>query len=271
MDACCKTRYPILLLHGAGFRDLKRPLYWGRIPGALEAHGAALYYGQQDGWGKVTENARFLKRRLLDILAETGAEKVNIIAHSKGGLEARVLASGLGMGDKIASITTVGTPHRGSRVIDRLLEAPRPLFSLAALAVNNWIRLAGDKKPDFLAVCQGFSTAAMAAFNRENPNQPQVFYQSYACVMAAPWSDINLGTANLVIQWLEGDNDGLVSVSSAQWGAVSHVLQGPGRRGISHLDEVDFRRRPFKKQGKGILDICDVYVEMVQDLKARGL
>mgnify|MGYP000111965012 CR=1 FL=1 len=117
----------------------------------------------------------------------------------------------------------------------------------------------------------GFSTAAMAAFNRENPNQPQVFYQSYACVMAAPWSDINLGTANLVIQWLEGDNDGLVSVSSAQWGAVSHVLQGPGRRGISHLDEVDFRRRPFKKQGKGILDICDVYVEMVQDLKARGL
>ena len=44
MDDRCKTRYPILLLHGAGFRDLKRPLYWGRIPGALEAHGAA-------GWG----------------------------------------------------------------------------------------------------------------------------------------------------------------------------------------------------------------------------
>ena len=47
MDACCKTRYPILLLHGAGFRDLKRPFYWGRIPDALEAHGAALYYGRQ--------------------------------------------------------------------------------------------------------------------------------------------------------------------------------------------------------------------------------
>ena len=206
-----------------------------------------------------------------DILAETGAEKVNIIAHSKGGLEARVLASGLGMGDKIASITTVGTPHRGSRVIDRLLEAPRPLFSLAALAVNNWIRLVGDKKPDFLAVCQGFSTAAMEDFNKKHPDYAGVFYQSYACVMAAPWSDFNLGTANLVIQCLEGDNDGLVSVSSAQWGQVSHVLHGPGGRGISHLDEVDFRRRPFKKRGQGILDICQVYVEMVQELKARGL
>lgn len=53
MDDRCKTRYPILLLHGAGFRDLKRPLYWGRIPGALEAHGAALYYGQQDGWARL--------------------------------------------------------------------------------------------------------------------------------------------------------------------------------------------------------------------------
>lgn len=271
MDACCKTRYPILLLHGAGFRDLKRPFYWGRIPDALEAHGAALYYGRQDCWASVGDNAQFLKGRLLKILEETGAEKVNIIAHSKGGLEARVLASGLGMGDKIASITTVGTPHRGSRVIDRLLEAPRPLFSLAALAVNNWIRLIGDRKPDFLAVCQGFSTAAMAAFNRAYPDHPQVFYQSYACVMAAPWSDIYLGTANLIIQWLEGDNDGLVSASSAQWGQASHVLHGPGGRGISHLDEVDFRRRPFKQRGKGILDICDVYVEMVQDLKARGL
>ena len=148
MDACCKTRYPILLLHGAGFRDLKRPFYWGRIPDALEAHGAALYYGRQDCWASVGDNAQFLKDRLLKILEETGAEKVNIIAHSKGGLEARVLASSLGMGDKIASITTVGTPHRGSRVIDRLLEAPRPLFSLAALAVNNWIRLFITRQPD---------------------------------------------------------------------------------------------------------------------------
>lgn len=271
MDTCCKTRYPILLLHGAGFRDLKRPLYWGRIPCALEARGAALYYGRQDCWASVADNARFLKGRLLAILEESGAEKVNIIAHSKGGLEARMLASTLGMGEKIASITTVGTPHRGSRVIDRLLEAPRPLFSLAALAVNNWIRLVGDKKPDFLAVCQGFSTAAMEDFNKKHPDYAGVFYQSYACVMAAPWSDFNLGTANLVIQCLEGDNDGLVSVSSAQWGQVSHVLHGPGERGISHLDEVDFRRRPFKKRGQGILDICQVYVEMVQELKARGL
>ena len=97
MDDRCKTRYPILLLHGAGFRDLKRPFYWGRIPDALEAHGAALYYGRQDCWASVGDNAQFLKGRLLKILEETGAEKVNIIAHSKGGLDARCAITTLGM------------------------------------------------------------------------------------------------------------------------------------------------------------------------------
>ena len=37
------TKYPILLLHGAGFRDLKWPLYWGRIPAALSGMGVAFY------------------------------------------------------------------------------------------------------------------------------------------------------------------------------------------------------------------------------------
>lgn len=56
----CKTKYPILLLHGAGFRDLKMPLYWGRIPRALKAHGASVYYGEQDCWASVETNARSL-------------------------------------------------------------------------------------------------------------------------------------------------------------------------------------------------------------------
>lgn len=53
-----RTKYPILMLHGVGFRDLKWPLYWGRIPAALRAMGAALYYGQQDSWARVEENAK---------------------------------------------------------------------------------------------------------------------------------------------------------------------------------------------------------------------
>ena len=52
-----KTNYPILLLHGAGFRDLKWPVYWGRIPNMLTKNGASVYFGQQDCWASVEDNA----------------------------------------------------------------------------------------------------------------------------------------------------------------------------------------------------------------------
>ena len=268
----CQTKYPILFIHGAGFRDLKWPVYWGRIPSTLEEHGAVLFYGQQDCWASVEINARDILRRIDAILAETGCEKVNIIAHSKGGLEARMAASALGGGDKIASITTMATPHHGSKTVDQLFKIPRPLFSAAAFAVNNWIRLVGDKKPDFLEVCKGFTSAHMAEFNRRNPDHPGTFYQSFACVMKHSFSDINLSTAHFVVRLLEGPNDGLVSVRSACWGSNSRVLRSNAFRGISHLDAIDLRRIPLsKRKGAQVSDICDIYVEIVEDLKRRGL
>jgi len=270
-DHSCETKYPLVFIHGAGFRDLKWPVYWGRIPGVLQKRGATIYYGLQDGWASVETNAEALAARIDEIRAETGAEKVNLIAHSKGGLEARMVASSLGYGEKIASITTIATPHRGSKTLDRLMMLPRSMFSLAAFAVNNWIRVVGDKKPDFLKVCEGFTTAHMEQFNRENPDVPGICYQSYACVMSHPLSDINLSTANYVLNRIEGPNDGLVSVESAVWGERVHILRSTAFRGISHLDAVDFRRLPFsRKAGDGVSDICDVYLELVKDLKERG-
>ncbi|MCR5664475.1 MAG: hypothetical protein K6G17_06315 [Oscillospiraceae bacterium] len=272
-EAKAGTRYPILMLHGAGFRDLKWPLYWGRIPGVIAGTGSELFYGKQDCWARVEDNAKTIKARIRQILDETGAEKLNIIAHSKGGLEARMAASSLGMGAQIASITTIGTPHRGSKTVDRLLKAPDSLFNAASFAVDNWIGLIGDTKPDFYAVCRDFSTEWAERFNSENPDVPGVFCQSFAGVMRTPFSDVNLSTANFVIQKIEGDNDGLVSVESARWGERFTLLTGCTNRGVSHLDEIDFRRAPLcsRRSGEGVTDICDVYGQIVRDLIERGL
>ena len=270
-DNRCETKYPIVLIHGAGFRDLKWPVYWGRIPSVLEEHGAKIYYGLQDCWASIETNASAIAVRIDEILEETGAEKVNLIAHSKGGLEARMTASSLGYGDRIASITTIATPHHGSKTIDQLFSFPKGLFRSAAFAVNNWIKIVGDKKPDFLSVCEGFTTSSMIRFNRDNPDVPGVYYQSYACIMSHPFSDINLSTANFVLNRIEGPNDGLVSAESASWGENVHILRTGVFRGISHLDAIDLRRMPFtRKKDAEICDICDVYVGIAADLKQRG-
>lgn len=271
-DGQCKTYYPIVLIHGAGFRDLKWPVYWGRIPRVLTENGAEIFYGLQDCWASLDDNADAIAKRLDEIIAQTGKPKVNIIAHSKGGLEARMAASSKGCGGKIASITTIATPHRGSKTIDRLFRFPRGIFNAAAFAVDNWIRVVGDKKPDFLRVCEDFTTKRMERFNIENPDVPGIFYQSYACVMSRPLSDINLSTANGIVSMIEGPNDGLVSVESASWGENVRILRSNALRGISHLDAIDLRRQPLtKKQGSGVSDICDVYVEIASQLRQRGL
>lgn len=270
-DDSLKTKYPILMVHGAGFRDLKWPLYWGRIPKTLTDCGAVLYYGQQDCWASIEDNAKHLKARIGMILEETGAEKVNIIAHSKGGLEARMVASSLGLGPKIASITTIGTPHRGSKTIDRIIQMPSSVFNIASFAINNWIGLIGDTKPDFYRVCRSFTTEYAQRFNEQNPDAAGVYYQSFAGKMKSPLSDMNLSVANAVVNRIEGENDGLVTVESASWGEKTTVLTGNGLRGISHYDEIDFRRSPISsKEGTGVKDMCDVYIHIVRELKEKG-
>ena len=270
-DKICQTKYPILMVHGVFFRDVKLINYWNRIPAALEKNGSKIFYGKQQSADSVANIAAELKARIDEIVESEGCEKVNIIAHSKGGLDARMAASSCGCGSKIASITTIATPHHGSKTIDKLFAIPRPLWNIAAFAVNNWIRIVGDKKPDFLKLCEDFTTEKMRIFNNNNPDVPGVYYQSFACVMSHPFSDINLSTANVVIKHIEGPNDGLVSVDSAIWGETHAILRSNSFRGISHLDAIDLRRHCLTgKQGNGISDICKFYVDLVEDLRERG-
>ena len=88
-ERVCKTKYPILLVHGTFFRDFKYFNYWGRIVKELEKNGAVLYYGNHQSAASVDGSARELSERIQSIINETGCEKLNIIAHSKGVLDCR--------------------------------------------------------------------------------------------------------------------------------------------------------------------------------------
>lgn len=265
-------RYPILLAHGMGFRDDGLIGYWGRIPRAIEAAGGRVFLGHQDSNADVAANGEMLLRRIDEVLAETGAEKVNIIAHSKGGLDSRYAISTLGAGDRVASLTTLATPHHGSATIDRILRLPHWLLRAGCFLADGWFRLLGDAKPCTWGAITGFSTQAAADFNAANPDDPRVYYQSYAFAMKGPFSDLLMWLPNLVVGCIEGENDGLLPPDAVKWGEFRGVCRGCGRRGISHVDEIDLRRRPLgRKGGEGVSDIVDVYLEIVKDLRERGL
>lgn len=264
-------RYPILLVHGMGFRDNRYFSYWGRIPQMLENMGCRVYYGHQDSNADIQTNGAYIARRIQEILAETGAEKVNILAHSKGGLDSRYAISTLRMGDKVASLTTLATPHHGSRTVDKLLRFPDWIVRFVGFCADCWFRLLGDKHPNSYRVFHSFTTESAARFNRDNPDDPGVFYQSYAFVMRKPTSDMLMWLPNLVVKHIEGENDGLLTPESVCWGEFVGVFCGAGRRGISHCDEIDLRRRPLtKKEGDGVADMVDFYRSIVQKLICKG-
>ncbi len=112
-QAVCATRYPLLLVHGVFFRDNPVLNYWGRIPKDLEANGAQVYYGNHQSALSVEKSAQELVERIGRIVAETGCEKVNIIAHSKGGLDCRYALEHWNLAPMVASLTTINTPPPG--------------------------------------------------------------------------------------------------------------------------------------------------------------
>lgn len=271
---CCKTKYPILLIHGMGFRDRKHLNYWGRIPEILENNGAEIFYGGQDSNATIEDNAEFLKKRLENIIQENGCEKVNIITHSKGGLEARYMISTLGMSKYVASLTTLSTPHNGSVTVDKLLKSPKFIIHIAGSLTDLYMKILGDKNPDTEKVFYQLTTGYAKKFNEQNPDSPDVFYQSYGFKMKNAFSDILMSIAYLVVKHFEGDNDGLLSERAVRWTNFHGLYTGVSNRGISHPDEVDLRR--FKFSGKKsndiykISDIAGLYLDIVKNLKISG-
>jgi triacylglycerol lipase len=264
-SAVCKTKYPLVLVHGVGFRDLKYINYWGRIPNELLRNGARVYYGNQEAWGTVEYNAQDIKKKILSVLKETGAEKVNIIAHSKGGLDARYMISKLEMGDYVASLTMMSSPHRGCKFVDLACKIPDKIYRGIARLMDKYYRFIGDRNPDFYTASRQFATFHSEKFNEEVKDIDKVYYQSYATVVKKFFSDYMVSFPYILVKLTEGENDGLVAINSAKWGEFKGVLRNKHWRGISHGDIIDLRRDDYKG-----FDVVEKYVEIVSKLKNEG-
>lgn len=263
----CHTRYPLLLVHGIFFRDFKRVNYWGRIPQALMKNGAIIYYGRQQSAASVEECGKELAERIDRILEETRAGKVNIIAHSKGGLDARAAISHWGMANKVASLTTINTPHRGCIFAEQLLTTiPEKTRQAVAHRYNFVAGKVGDRKPDFLAGVTDLTASACREFNDRTPDMPGVLYESVGSYCRKARSGrFPLNMTYPLVRHMDGLNDGLVSVESAPWGSSFRLIEPRTNRGISHGDMIDLNRENIPG-----FDVREFYVGLVSSLKNRG-
>ena len=265
----CKTKYPIVMVHGVFFRDAKYLNYWGRIPRELEINGATIYYGNHQSADAIADSAGELAQRIRQIVEETGCEKVNIIAHSKGGLDCRYAIAKLGMGEHVASLTTVSTPHKGCVYVDYLLGRTSQKFQdFVAKRYNRTYRFFGDHDPDFMAAVKDLTASSCENFNREITYVPEhIFCQSIGSVIKS-----FLGARFpmiLVYPWAkrhDGIGDGLVGANSFPWGERYTLLTPKRLRSISHCDMTDLYRKNQRH-----FDVREFYVQLVSDLRERGL
>lgn len=240
------SKYPIILAHGIAAKQLRILNAFGKIGQELEKEGYKVYIADTDGFGSIESNAAQLKKYIERVMEETGAEKVNIIGHSKGGLDSKYMITKLGMEDKVASLTTLCTPHKGSIIASKIWNLPMPIKKIMAFFIDTFYRLfLGDKHPDSMRACDQLRAVDEAEETLQFSYK--VYCQSYSTNISSVKDCFIMGLPMKLQHHFEVyNNDGMVSEESAQFGNYrGKCLDIP----ISHVQIIDlFSKKSQKEQ-----------------------
>ncbi len=223
-----RLRAPIILHHGfLGFDEVKLGpwtllRYFRHIPDLLAETGNRIFVARTSPTGTVAQRALQLKQ-FLD--RQLPGEAVHLVAHSMGGLDARYLISRLGTERRVLSLTTLGTPHRGTTFADwgiaHLERFIQPVLRVVKMPLDGVYDL---------------TVARCRQFNAEVPDIPGVRYFSVAGRHRGSWRSPEWQLSHRVVSEFEGPNDGIVSVSSASYGEETHLWEGDHVRMLRWLD-----------------------------------
>ena len=244
-----RLRYPVLLAHGVlGVDEISlggvRQSYFRGVPEALEKMGARVHLVKVPAVGSVAQRAE----ALVAAVRSLDAERVNVIAHSMGGLDARYAISALGLSARVASLTTIGSPHRGTPIADIGTSVGSRLGLLAMLK-----KLGLD-----LAAFYDLTTERMVAFNQKVPDAKGVAYGCYlAHLPKGPRGSARvLWPAYRYLLSAAGQNDGLVPTSSQSWGEVFGTIEA------DHWGQIGWSTA---------FDAPAFYEQVMTELRGRGM
>ena len=256
------SKYPIILAHGIAAKQLRVLNAFGQIESELTKAGYKVYIADTDGFGSIETNAAQLKRFIQRVMTETGAEKVNIIAHSKGGLDSKYMITQFDMEDKVASLTTLCTPHKGSIIASKIWELPSPIKRFCAFSIDSFYRIfLRDEHPNSMRACE--QLRAVDESEETLQFSYKVYCQSYSTgiekihhcfIMALPMKMHH--NAEIL------DNDGVVSEESAQFGCYrGKCLDIP----VSHVQIIDLFSKKSQKE-----KIYSFYKQLCLELSEMG-
>ena len=203
---------PVVLVHGLfGFDRIGVPGarfdYFRGIAKHLESLGCRAHAVRLPASASVPDRARELVAAI-DALPAEYQDRIDLIAHSLGGLDARYALTHLGLARRVRALVTVGTPHRGTPLADLALKGPL-----------HWARRVVRALGIPLDALEWLGTDALARFNAQVLDVPGV---RYACVVGglrdASAIPLAIAPAHAYLRRVAGPNDGLVPVASQYWG-----------------------------------------------------
>ncbi len=288
------TKFPIVMVHGFSAAPGDNLSFNEQIPSSLRGDGDAVFEVTSPPFASSEERARAIAPQLEKILKETGAQKLNLVAHSQGGLDARYLISSLGWADRIASLSMVGTPNRGTGSAEVASKLPAgadgALNSLGRELNSHVVHSPMTDQVDGRGTINSMTEHGAAKFNAENPDKEGVYYQSWAGVstMTGHLTDADLAKMGPRAEPAKGDphqagfmnpmlyiasmlthskangalNDGAVPEESAKWGDYHGALMA------DHWGEIG-QQTPGDQQRTGF-DPVEFYRKMANDLARKG-
>ncbi len=269
-----QTKHPVVLVHGLfGFDAIGLANYWYGIPPALREGGATVYVTQQSAANTSELRGEQLLAQLRQLKAAHGHARFNLIGHSHGGQTVRYVAAVAP--ELVASVTTVGTPHQGSKVADAIRAGTSATGTTVPVAavVNAFARFiswaSGEPSlpQDSLGALKSLDTPGAMDFNRRFPQGAPTTACGSGPATVGGIRYFSAGGTSVVTNPLDVSdpallatsaffgleaNDGLVSRCSSRWGTVlrdnypwnhlDEVNQSFGLRGLFTPDPVAFYR-----------------------------
>ena len=213
---------PVILVHGYHGTPTAT---WQTMKNRLQQDGFTVFEtdlepGITPANGNIVDYANVLKNHIQQVKTQTGAEKVDLVVHSMGGLASRWYIQQPGYQGDVRRLIMLGTPNHGSEIFP---------VAYAIFATSNFI-------PPWLGPSMGIGSGGITALGiasaQMSPNSCFLNSLNYNNCYTSQGTDITsslvpyqtiAGTKSFSItnQLLPGDDDGWVTVGSVALDSIA--------------------------------------------------